>query len=340
LAATITGMEAIDMPGLILTAAERLGPQGDRWVQRAVESGRLVRVRAGIHVDAGEWELATHDQRALLRTAAVIRTRRQNAVLSHESAALVLGIPIIGARPHDVHLVSSSGSAPPSERGVVWHRERLGDGDVIEHGGFMITSPERTMLDLARSRRFPSAVTGLDAALAGRYESPAVRFDGDRFVASEPSALPALDLAGLAARLDAAAGARGVRAARRALDFADARSASAGESLSRAQIHLLGFPPPQLQVAFARPEGGVDVTDFLWPDFAIAGEFDGFVKYHREEYLDGRAPEDVVWLEKERERRLRREHGLEVSRWVWDVARTPHLLKAELIAAGLPAVRR
>ena len=328
------------MPELILTSAERLSPAGDRWMQRAVEAGRLVRVRAGHHVDAAEWDAAHHDQRALIRIAAGVRTRRQVAALTHESAALVLGIPIIGPRPETVHLAASTGSAPRNERGVVWHRERLRDGDLMEYGGFVLTSPERTMFDLVRTRRFTSAVTGLDAALAGRYEPLRVRFDGDRFLEWEPDVLAPVDRAALAARLGAAAGARGIRSARRVAEFADPRSASPGESLSRAQIHLLGFPSPELQVPFARRDGGEDVTDFLWPDFAIAGEFDGFVKYHREEYLAGMAPEEVVWLEKERERRLRRDHGLEVSRWVWDVARTPHLLKAELIAAGLPVLRR
>lgn len=327
------------MPRLILTSEERLSPAGDRWVQRAVEAGRLVRVRAGIHVDAAEWEAAGHDRRALVRTSAGVRTRRQDAVLTHESAALVLGIPIIGARPDAVHLASSTGSAPRNERGVVWHRDRLPDEDLIEYGGFVLTSPERTVFDLARTRGFTSAVTGIDAALAGRYEPAPVRFDGDRFIDWEPDVIAAVDRAALARRIDEAAGARGIRSARHAIEFADPRSASPGESLSRAQIHLLGFPQPELQVPFERREGGLDVTDFLWPDFAIAGEFDGFVKYHRDEYLDGMAPEDVVWLEKERERRLRRDHGLEVSRWVWDVARTPHLLRSELVAAGLPVVR-
>ncbi len=328
------------MPQLILTSEERVATAGDRWVHRAVEAGRLVRVRAGIHVDAAEWEAAGHERRALIRVAAGVRTRRQNAVLTHESAAIVLGIPIIGARPEAVHLVSGTGSAPRNQRGVVWHRERLGDGEVIEYGGFLLTSPERTLFDLARTRGFRSAVTGIDAALAGRYEPLPVTFDGDRFVDQEPGDIAAVDRAALTARIDAAAGARGIRSARRAVEFADPRSASPGESLSRAQIHLLGFPPPELQVGFARADGGEDVTDFHWPEYAIAGEFDGFVKYHREQYLHGMTPEEVVWLEKERERRLRRGHGLEVSRWVWDVALAPRLLKAELIAAGLPVVRR
>ena len=167
-----------------------------------------------------------------------------------------------------------------------------------------------------------------------------MRFDGDGFIEWQPDELRALDSDALTARIDAAAGARGIRAARRAVEFADPRSASPGESLSRAEIHRLGFPQPELQVAFPRSDGSHDITDFLWRDYGVAGEFDGFVKYSRQEYLAGRPPEDVVWLEKERERRLRRDHGLEVSRWGWDAARSPHLLTAELVAAGLPLVRR
>ncbi|MUN05906.1 hypothetical protein [Agromyces luteolus] len=332
-------MDTTVAPRIILTADERRAPAGDRWVQRAVTHGRLVRIRAGIHVDAGEWAASGHDQRALVRLLAAVRTRRQGAVLTHESAALVLGVPIVGPRPDTVHFISRTGSAPRNERGVVWHRARLGDDDVIEHRGFVLTSPERTAFDLARTRRFASATVALDAMLAGRYEPVPARVDGARFVECAPEELIPVDEDRLVERIAAARGARGIRAARRAVEFADARSGSPGESLSRAQIHLLGFPAPQLQVPFARSGGGDDVTDFHWREYGVAGEFDGFVKYHREEYTGDLSPEEVVWREKERERRLRREHGLEVSRWTWDDARTPQLLKAELLAAGLPIVR-
>lgn len=328
------------MPNLLLTSTARLGPDGDRRLQRAAAAGRITRVRAGTYVESAEWEDATHDQRALVRIAAVIRTRRQDAVLTRESAALVLGIPIIGPRPETVHLASGTGVAPRNERGVVWHRERLGERDVIRFGGFMVTSPERTAFDLARTRGFVSAVTGLDAALAGRFEPEPAWFNGDGFLPWQPDALPPVDQVALSERIHRAAGARGIRSARRVAAFADARAGSPGESLSRANIHVLGFPAPDLQVPFIREDGAVDVTDFHWPGFAVAGEFDGFVKYHREEFLNDMTPEDVVWLEKERERRLRRAHGLEVSRWVWEVARQPRLLRAELLAAGLPIVRR
>ena len=62
----------------------------------------------------------------------------------------------------------------------------------------------------------------------------------------------------IAERLGAFGRRRGVRGAIRALEFADPRSESVGESLSRAQMRLLGFPEPELQVRFDRADGGFD----------------------------------------------------------------------------------
>ena len=62
------------------------------------------------------------------------------------------------------------------------------------------------------------------------------------------------------------------RRAAAALDLADARSESAGESLSRIGMHLLGYALPELQQEFAI-DGRVYRGDFSWP--GLIGEFDG-----------------------------------------------------------------
>jgi hypothetical protein len=81
-----------------------------------------------------------------------------------------------------------------------------------------------------------------------------------------------------------------------------------------------------------RPEGGFDYPDFEWDD--VFGEFDGYAKYTRDEYTNGREMAEIVWEEKLREDRLR-ETGKRVCRWTWDVARSPSALEARLRAAGL-----
>ncbi|MGJ9425580.1 hypothetical protein ACHABX_07005 [Nesterenkonia halotolerans] len=120
----------------------------------------------------------------------------------------------------------------------------------------------------------------------------------------------------------------------RALQFADALSESAGESLSRVRIHELGFEPPVLQVSFELGSTEARV-DFYWPGCGVVGEFDGKVKYLRADELSGVSVEEVVWREKLREDALRA-RGLRVVRWTWDDLRRPGALEARLRAAGVP----
>ena len=182
--------------------------------------------------------------------------------------------------------------------------------EVTEKDGITLTSLPRTVADLATSLPFAEAVVAIDWALAhgvGREQ-----------------------LTDLAGCLGGARASRGLSA----IDFADPRSGSPGESIGRALIHALGFPPPALQVAFRDADGLIGVVDFCWADFALIGEFDGRVKYADPALLAGRAPGAVVMEEKRREDRLRA-LGPRVTRWVWDDL-TRERLGHHLELAGLP----
>ena len=93
---------------------------------------------------------------------------------------------------------------------------------------------------------------------------------------------------------------RGCRMAARALDFADPRAESPGESFSRARFSEWGLPAPQLQKSFVDETGRILArVDFWWEQFSLVGEFDGAVKYG--ELLEpGERVEDVVLAEKRR----------------------------------------
>ena len=104
-------------------------------------------------------------------------------------------------------------------------------------------------------------------------------------------------------------------------------------------MHILGCPPPMLQVRFPRGDGGVDVADFDWPDHHAFGEFDGFGKYVKEEFTKGRSIQEVVADEKARENRIRK-HRSFGARWDWPIAQQPHLLAKELADAGIPVPNR
>jgi hypothetical protein len=75
------------------------------------------------------------------------------------------------------------------------------------------------------------------------------------------------------------AGWPGVRAARRAIEFADGRSESPLESASRLKLAGL-VPAPALQTSIFGHDGRfLARSDFLWEEFGVVGEADGMEKY-------------------------------------------------------------
>ena len=71
-------------------------------------------------------------------------------------------------------------------------------------------------------------------------------------------------------------------AAREAVALGDPNAESAGESLSRARMVECGLEVPELQVSFRDDEGFVGRVDGFWREVGIIGEFDGKVKYGRQ----------------------------------------------------------
>ena len=310
------------VPGLILARdVRRVGDD-----MRSPSPETLQRVRRGVWVARAEWEHARREQRHRVMMEAVAESRRAWPIFSHVSAALLWGIPIVGPHLNSVHLMSAGRTVARSKNGVVWHHERLADDEIAEIDGHLVTSYIRTLVDLARTLPFAPSVAVIDhgcrnSPLSGNVPRP-----------------PEGVLGELHESLGALRGRPGVRGARAAIEFADPRAESPGESISRANMHVLRFPPPQLQVAFERPDGGRDVTDFDWPEYGAFGEFDGRGKYIKEEFTQGRSIQQIVMLEKDRENRIRK-HRPFGARWDWPVAMNPHLLREELLRAGLRPVR-
>ena len=106
---------------------------------------------------------------------------------------------------------------------------------------------------------------------------------------------------------------------------------SPGESLSRVQMFLLNLPRPELQREITDAEGLVGFVDFGWD--GVVGEFDGKVKYRVDEGADPRESGEILWREKQREDRLRRQ--VRVARWTWKVALDARRLAAVLAPHGI-----
>lgn len=227
---------------------------------------------------------------AFIRVAELAReggADRARQVFSHWSAAALWGYPIIGAWPSRIHVTLPSRSGQRSTRGVVRHLEELSDTDVVERDGMCITSPTRTIADLARAASFATGVAACDRAFALRkaHDSPDLHVERDAL----------LEIA------EKIVGQRGVCRLRSVADFADGRSGSPGESFSRVQIARLHLPVPDLQVEVIDRDGQAWHSDFGWPGVGLLGEFDGMTKYTSNRYLMGRDVADIVIEEKLRE---------------------------------------
>jgi hypothetical protein len=320
-------MDAASFDALTLTVMARLDGEltPNRALHRGVNRGEIVRLRRGVYADAGQWSSATHARRYASLLVAAAETRLFTPVFSHISAAFIWGLPIIGGWPQEAHFMATGQRGVHSKNGVVWHHDKIFADDITEFHGLLVTTLERTLLDVAKTMSFESAVATLDHGTKDTVTLPDNR------------TVPGVRKDQLLERLRREGPRRGSAIARRALEFSDSRSGSPGESLSRVNIRRLGFPAPRLQTAIHRAGGGTDYPDFEWDD--VFGEFDGYAKYTRDEYTHGRDIAEIVWEEKLREDRLRAT-GKRVCRWTWDVARSPSLLAARLRSAGLVAESR
>ena len=128
---------------------------------------------------------------------------------------------------------------------LVARHARVTPDEVVIVDGIRVTSPARTVIDVARTLPFEQAVAVADAALHGEI-----------LTADE-----------LEAALRRAGGARGLPAARRVVAFADGAADGPGESISRVRLARAGLPRPELQHVVRVATGRfIAQVDFWWPD--------------------------------------------------------------------------
>lgn len=264
----------------------------DAAIARAVRADELIRVGPGAY--AAKKDRYPEELHRLTSIAAYLGDVRAGngdpgGVLSHTSAAVVLGLDLLNPTLTRVHFTKpgSSGNILPTRH---THDARLYVDEVRIVDGVMVTSLERTAVDVASASKFPGALTVVDAAL---------RQGADREVMRS--------ILGRSRR-------KGVRVARRAVEFGDARSESAGESWSRSQMITAGLRAPTLQ-RWYDIRGRRWRVDFDWHG-RIVGEFDGITKYTKL-LRAGEESSDAVIAEKVREDALT-SHGVRVLRWIFD----------------------
>ncbi len=244
-------------------------------IARRVRSGRLERVHDGVYAAPQTSELPL-----ALETAALLACG-DGALLSHHSAVTLWGLRPGTARPIHVTIPGERGFCAPA--GVKLHRSRiLTPRDVRAHHGLPITSPARSLLDVAATLPDRDIERLLDEGLF------ALRL------------LTRVEIAELLARAGNHPGrARLTRVANAHID--DTRTDSPPEERLLALIRAAGLPEPQPQV----PILGYRL-DFYWPDLRLAVEVDSYGTH------GGRARFEA---DRRRDARLLTEKGIVVIRF-------------------------
>jgi hypothetical protein len=187
-----------------------------------------------------------------LRTVAATRLLLPGSVAGGLSAAEVWGMPSGPGREDDVHLVLPPSCRAGGTRGLQVRRQALGPADTSRIAGVPVTSPVRTVLDLARTRPLDEAVVLVD-----------------RFIVA--------GLADLDEARAAAAGTTGrdCRHVRSVLALADGLAESPQETRVRLLLHRSTLPPPVAQFTVRNGRVRIARVDFAWPAQRLALEYDG-----------------------------------------------------------------
>ncbi|MDQ4503799.1 hypothetical protein [Sinomonas sp. ASV322] len=304
----------------------------------AIASGRFVRIRRGFYVPTSAWVDAPPHERFRTAVAAYSRANPQ-AVFCGETALFLHGIPVVKVPPAiDVAIASTTklGIRPNTfcVRGESDHaqrarfmppppvrRHRHAQSELVTIDEFHTVPPAAALVEVLASARFARGLTVADGML-------------------RRSGLDSLlDVRGVREEIEALAFETRRKRAHDIAALARTGAESPGESVSRALMHLFGFPEPTLQKEFRDSRGFIGRTDFAWDvGPGPVGEFDGWGKYFREELTGGIDPREVIRREKRRENRLLA-LGHPVLRWDWSELEPPELFRARLLDAGLRPIR-
>lgn len=192
---------------------------------------------------------------------------------SHLSAALIHGLPIV-ARPHDrveVYRVT----VPQKHRHLRVRSAELPPEHVVVIGLYRVTSLDRTLIDIALLYEAATSVAMLDHALStGATTSDRLR-----------------------SMLEARPDAQAQRRASVALQLADARRESPGESVTAVRLFEYGISGFVPQVEFRDQSGRVHArVDLCHEASQTIVEFDGITKYIEN------SPDTRQAIEKEKQR--------------------------------------
>ena len=195
----------------------------------------------------------------LQRCAALLAALDGNAVVSHHSAARLLGLPLPPGRPaHRICLTRRPPAATNDPLGGDVHVRGYSDADVVDVGGVPVLAGSQLVLDCCEHLAPDSALAIADAALFRRLTTADDLVEDAHGRRGRPHAEVALTVA----------------------QRADPGGRNWFESMSRWWLPEAGLPRPELQVCFRDDGGEVQACADMWfRGKHTVGEADGAGKY-------------------------------------------------------------
>jgi hypothetical protein len=138
------------------------------------------------------------------------------------------------------------------------HRADLDESETVRFRGVVVTSPVRTVIDIARTRPLHHAVAIADGLCRAHR----------------------LDVGTLARAVAGMPAGPGRTAVRQVVRLIDPKAGSVFESLTRVKLVIAGLAPPETQFDVRDRDGRwIGRVDFAWPAAHLILECDGF-EYH------------------------------------------------------------
>jgi hypothetical protein len=237
------------------------------------------RVRRGVYVERRAYDALDDLGRHRLAVHAVLLKVTADVAVSHVSAAVLHGLPVYDPDLTRVHVTRPDLRSGRDEAGVRFHVATVLDEERHVVDGAPVLSLARTAVDVARDSDLRRGVVTADAALA-------------RGTTRDQ----------LLAVVQRCSVWQGTRTAGRVVAFADGRSESVGESLTRVSMAEDGLPAPELQWTLRDRTGFVGRVDFWFPGYRTVVEFDGLFKYKVTADMSPEQASACLVAEKARER--------------------------------------
>jgi hypothetical protein len=245
------------LDGSVFTAEQARANGITPWcLTEMVRRGRARRLLYDAYVDA-----AVPDSVAL-RAQALCLVMPDSAVICRRTAAWLYGMDAYAPNERDqavlIECVVLARLARVRRQGVMGWEETLAPEDICTVHGVRVTTPTRTVLDLARYAPRFMGLAAVDAFCHRRLTTQA-------------------ELITCAQRFR---GGRNIAVARRLVEWAEPLAESPGESWLRLRILDAGLPRPEAQVKVRDAAGRVIYRlDLGYPELRIALEYDG-LEFH------------------------------------------------------------